>query len=85
MPIRHTIAATLASALSPNVTTSTAFKQSASQAGTLSLISYAVGTAAITTGLYLLLTADSKQSSAKGSLHLVPYVGIGQAGATLPF
>jgi hypothetical protein len=59
--------------------------QSASRAGTVSLISYGVGAAAISTGLYLLFTADSKQSSAKGSLHLVPYVGIGHAGATLRF
>jgi hypothetical protein len=57
--------------------------KSASQAGTLSLISYGVGAAALSTGLYLLFTADSKHASAKSSL--VPYVGLGQAGATLKF
>ncbi len=58
-------------------------QQSASSAGTISLISYGVGAAALATGLYLLFTADSKQTSAQGSL--VPYVVIGQAGATLQF
>lgn len=59
--------------------------ESAAHAGTFSLISYGVGAAAIATGLYLMFTTNSKTSSATGSLHLVPYVGIGHAGATLQF
>jgi len=58
---------------------------SAAHAGTMSLISYGVGVAAISTGLVLMFTGNSKTSSATGSLHLVPYVGIGHAGATLRF
>jgi hypothetical protein len=59
--------------------------QSAAHAGTLSLVSYGVGAAAISTGLVLLFRGNSKTSSAAGSLHLAPYVGIGHAGATLRF
>jgi hypothetical protein len=51
--------------------------------GTLSLVGFGVGAAAVSAGLYLLLTHDSKSKTA--STQIVPYVGVGQAGATVTF
>lgn len=53
--------------------------------GTLSLVGFGVGAAAVSTGVYLLLTRDSKPKNNTARLHLIPYVGLGNAGAVGSF
>jgi hypothetical protein len=57
----------------------------AATAGTLSIVGFGVGAAAISAGIYLLLTHDSKPKTTATSTQFVPYVGPGQVGATLSF
>jgi hypothetical protein len=55
----------------------------AATAGTLSIVGFGVGAAAVTAGVYLLLTHDSKPKTA--STQFLPYVGLGNAGAIVTF
>lgn len=57
----------------------------AAKAGTISLIGFGVGGAAIAAGLYLLFTGDSTKTATLQTQRFVPYVGPTQAGATLRF
>jgi len=57
----------------------------AAKAGTISMIGFGVGGAAIAAGLYLLFTADSAKSASLQTRTFVPYVGPTQAGATIRF
>jgi len=59
--------------------------KSAATAGTLALVSYGVGAAAITTGLYLVFSSSSKADAPKESARFVPSVGPRFVGATLNF
>jgi hypothetical protein len=63
----------------------TQLDKDAATAGTVAWVSYGVGAAALTTGLYLLITGHPKQTVARTIPTLVPYVGPAQAGATLRF
>jgi phage/plasmid primase-like uncharacterized protein len=57
----------------------------AATAGSLALASYGVGAAAISAGLYLLFTSDSKSTAVQRIPTISPYVGPTQVGATLRF
>jgi hypothetical protein len=57
----------------------------AARAGTWSVIGYGVGAAALSAGIYLLLTHDSKPKTTAYTTRLIPYIGPTQAGATLTF
>jgi hypothetical protein len=59
--------------------------QSSATAGTLALVSYGVGAAALSTGLYLLFSTSSSSEPKKDSARFVPYVGPKFIGATLSF
>lgn len=59
--------------------------KSAASAGTLALVSYGVGAAALTTGFYLLFSSGSTAEPKKDSARFVPYVGPRFVGATLSF
>jgi tetratricopeptide (TPR) repeat protein len=63
----------------------TQLDKDAATAGTISIVSYSVGAAALTAGLYLLLTGHSKQTASLQPPRFVPYVGLNQAGASLSF
>lgn len=57
----------------------------AATAGTISLVGFGVGAAALTAGLYLLFTGDSKPAAATQARRFEPFIGPMQAGATLRF
>jgi hypothetical protein len=59
-------------------------KQAAS-AGNFALVSYGVGAAALTAGMYLLFSGDSKATAAQRTPLVSPYIGPTQLGATLRF
>jgi len=59
--------------------------QSSASAGTLALVSYGVGAAGLSTGLYLLFSSNPSSEQKKDSARFVPYVGPKSIGATLSF
>lgn len=59
--------------------------KSSASAGTLALVSYGVGAAALTTGFYLLFSSNSDSDPKKDSARFVPTVGPKFVGATLSF
>jgi hypothetical protein len=61
-----------------------ALDDEAATAGTLSIVSFAVGAAGLGTGLVLLLTAPSEKSAGAGP-RVTPYVGVGRVGVTGTF
>ena len=63
----------------------TQLDKDAAKAGNLAVVSYGVGAAALTTGLYLLLTGHAKRTAALHMPPIVPYVGLNQAGALVHF
>ena len=63
----------------------TQLDKDAATAGTIAVVSYGVGAAALTAGLYLLLTGHGKRTAAQQMPTFVPYVGLNQAGASVRF
>lgn len=63
----------------------TQLDKDAATAGTIAAVSYGVGTAALTAGLYLLLTGHAKRTTALQTPTFIPYVGLTQAGASVRF
>ncbi len=59
--------------------------KSGASAATLALVSYGVGAAALTTGIYLLLSPSSGSEPKKDSARIVPFVGPRFVGATVSF
>ncbi len=63
----------------------TGLDKDAATAGTVAIVSYGVGAAALSAGLYLLFTAHPKQAAALQAPTFVPYVGLKEAGASFRF
>jgi len=63
----------------------TQLDKDAATAGTIAVVSYGVGAAALTAGLYLLLTRHPTQTATSQQPAFVPYVGLNQAGASIRF
>ena len=59
--------------------------KSAATAGTISLVGFGVGAAALATGIYLLVTGDPQKSTALVTPRFSPLIGPSYAGATVRF
>jgi hypothetical protein len=63
----------------------TQLDKDAATAGNIAIVSYGVGAAALTAGLYLVLAGRPKQTATLQTPAFVPYVGLNQAAASFRF